>query len=140
MKLAPSAPGAASAPGGVVPAAVHAASELALSELATNAVLHAHTEFEVHVLRSGVDGMRVEVTDRWPGLPLLKSHGDQAATGRGLALVVSLADEIGVEPHGDQGKTIWFTVRRSDAADAAAETPGQPAGGAAARRTSTSEN
>lgn len=86
------------------------AAELALSEVVTNAVLHAHTGFDV-VLRRQEQSLRVEVTDRWPGLPRLKSHGEQAATGRGLALVLAVADEFGVEAHGDSGKTVWFALR-----------------------------
>lgn len=91
--------------------------ELALSEVASNAVLHAHTPFDVRLLPLD-GGLRVEVTDRWPGLPAVKRHGQQAPTGRGLELVLAVAQEFGVEPHGPDGKTVWFEVRVEDRAAA----------------------
>jgi PAS domain S-box-containing protein len=83
---------------------------LMLSELATNAVLHAETPFDVTVAL-GPDGanVRVEVddgADRYP-VPLEPDVG--APHGRGLHIVGALADAWGIEMHhGRPGKTVWF--------------------------------
>jgi PAS domain S-box-containing protein len=85
------------------------AAELALSELATNAVLHAHTSFEVSV-RVGEDGLCVQVRDDSCLLPEQRSYEQVATTGRGLALVSLLTDQCGVHSLGEQGKVVWFTI------------------------------
>jgi len=82
--------------------------ELALSEVVTNAVLHAHTEFEVALhLADGV--LRVAVTDRNPQLPVQRRYADQATTGRGMDLVAAYARDCGVDA-GPDGKIVWFVV------------------------------
>ena len=84
--------------------------ELALSEVVTNAVLHAHTEFELALQL--VDGvLRVAVTDRNPQLPVQRRYADQATTGRGMDLVAAYARDCGVDA-GPDGKTVWFVVDR----------------------------
>lgn len=92
--------------------------QLAVSELATNAVLHAHTSFEVSV-QAGPDGVHVQVWDDDPGTPTRRSSGADATTGRGLELVEAVAAEYGVQAVGPS-KVVWFclgTTRASDAAD-----------------------
>ena len=81
---------------------------LLVSEVVTNAVLHAGTEV---VLRIGHEGtsIRVEVTDGSLTEPALRHFTGEAATGRGLWLVQELADAWGQEPKGD-GKVVWFEV------------------------------
>jgi anti-sigma regulatory factor (Ser/Thr protein kinase) len=82
--------------------------QLLVSELVTNAVLHTNDPVEVTAVRSG-SRVTVEVTDRNPSKPVLKTYGRDAATGRGLRLVESLADEWGVR--GDENrKAVWFRV------------------------------
>jgi signal transduction histidine kinase len=79
----------------------------ALTELATNAVLHARTDFDVTVERTaGV--VRVCVEDRSPRLPVQRSYAVDAATGRGLRLVNRLP-----------GKRVWFELREGESAGAA---------------------
>lgn len=85
------------------------AAELALSELATNSVLHAHTVFEVRI-RCGDDELRVEVEDASAVVPAQRAYGAEAATGRGLALVAVVAHEHGVTRTGT-GKVVWFVLR-----------------------------
>jgi PAS domain S-box-containing protein len=83
--------------------------ELALSEIATNAVLHAHTDLRlrVHVRDAEVE---VEVEDGNPALPAQRrGHDAEATTGRGLELVSAVTRECGVRP-GSAGKVVWFTV------------------------------
>lgn len=86
-------------------------SEVALlvSEVATNAVLHARSDFEITVV-GREDRIRVEVFDRNTRLPTLAVVAPYAYSGRGLALVQALALAWGVESHSADGKTIWFEV------------------------------
>ena len=90
---------------------------LLLSELATNAVQHAASEFEVAV---GVapDGrsVRVEVSDEADGYPTPQEQVPDAPRGRGLHIVRTLADAWGIEARRDRpGKTVWFTMPLSGA-------------------------
>lgn len=80
---------------------------LLVSELATNAVVHGATAFEVHAV---VDGsVRVEVTDDGPGWPRVVHAPPDAGGGRGLRIVDELATRWGAERL-DHGKRIWFEV------------------------------
>jgi len=85
------------------------AGALALSEVVTNAALHAHTPFEV-LVEVSPDRLRVEVRDRNPALPKQRRYDAQATTGRGMALVAALTDECGVHGLGPAGKVVWFTL------------------------------
>lgn len=80
-----------------------------VTELATNAVLHAHSSFSVTLSYEG-QVLRVGVTDHSPRVPVTKSHSVNAMSGRGLHLVAAYADAWGVEQHED-GKTVWASVR-----------------------------
>lgn len=83
---------------------------LVVSELATNAVLHARTPFEVRVV-VGDGFVRIEVHDRTGRTPSRRYFSDEATSGRGLRLVEELCDSWGVEPDGDgSGKTVWAEV------------------------------
>ena len=82
---------------------------LLTSELATNAMLHARTDFEVAVAR-GEDALRIEVTDGNTRLPQPCMAPADATTGRGLALVDAMASAWGADRHG-RGKTVWFEMR-----------------------------
>jgi anti-sigma regulatory factor (Ser/Thr protein kinase) len=83
-------------------------SRLLVSELVTNAVLHARTEFEL-LIRAVRTGVRVEVRDHNPSMPVVRRYEDEAMTGRGLALVDELATRWGVDRHPD-GKAVWFEL------------------------------
>jgi PAS domain S-box-containing protein len=84
------------------------AAELAVSELVTNAALHAETPVELRVAVAP-DLVRVEVRDFSATVPRQRHYGAQATTGRGLALVAAIADSYGVTPLPD-GKIVWFTL------------------------------
>lgn len=84
-------------------------SSLLVSELATNAVLHARSDFEVTVIRSS-RCVRVEVFDQNTRLPSFAVAPTDAYSGRGLLLLRGLSTNWGVETHSDDGKTIWFEV------------------------------
>ena len=82
---------------------------LLVSEVVTNAVLHAGTDLTVELLRSE-GNVRVEVADRSTQAATRRHYDGAATTGRGLALVQALSDEWGVDARPD-GKTVWFDVR-----------------------------
>lgn len=81
---------------------------LLVSEVVTNAVLHARTEVRVSIER-GDDTIRVEVADESHTGPAKRPVSQQAATGRGLLLVEELADRWGTEPN-PRGKVVWFEL------------------------------
>lgn len=82
---------------------------LLVSELATNAVLHARSEFCVTVRADG-GCVRVEVSDGNSRVPVLASVPTDAYSGRGLMLLQSLASSWGVDRGSRDGKTVWFEV------------------------------
>lgn len=85
-----------------------------LTELVTNAVIHAGTPVTV-CLALFADRLRVEVRDGSPRLPAQRSYGVQATTGRGLQLVSVLATSWGVSID-EGGKTVWCEVEDPDLA------------------------
>ena len=99
---------------------------LMLSELATNAVQHAATEFEVSVhVAPDCGRVRVEVSDSAPGYPTPQDPVPDAPDGRGLHIVRALADAWGIEMRRDRpGKTVWFSVAL--AAPVSSGAPGVP--------------
>lgn len=90
--------------------------QLAVSELVTNAVLHAHTAIEVTVeVRAAA--ATVSVRDFSPDIPMQRHWDRTATTGRGLGLVRSMTAASGVELLGSAGKRMWFRVDDSTAAE-----------------------
>ena len=89
---------------------------LLVSELATNAIVHATSDFSVTVLYPTPAGrVRVEVVDSVPGAPSPLHPPPTAPHGRGLLLVASLAEEWGVDGAGSpEGKTVWFELAPPD--------------------------
>ena len=82
--------------------------ELLVSELVTNAILHARSPATVTIDRDGTR-LRVAVCDSSPSPPRLRDYGPDAVTGRGLLLVDRIARRWGVEMNGE-GKCVWFEV------------------------------
>lgn len=79
---------------------------LVVSELAANAVLHARTPMRVTLQSDGLRFVRIEVHDDNPRQPTLAPPLLDAASGRGLPLVVAVATSWGI--HSEQGgKTVW---------------------------------
>lgn len=99
----------------------------AVSELATNCILHAASDFSVTVAVD-VGLVRVEVTDYGPGTPVQLSPAVSDRSGRGLNILESITDEWGVANMSDS-KTVWFTISRENG-----DAP--PSAAAAAERTS----
>lgn len=83
--------------------------EMALSELVTNAVLHARDTFAVVVVLDST-ALRVSVQDPCPVSPSFSMLDPTAVTGRGLMLVSAVADRWGVDPAAGGGKTVWFEM------------------------------
>lgn len=90
-------------------AELRASAELAVSELATNALLHTDGDLSVAV-HCHEEGVRVEVGDSSGALPRLRRPAPDDPSGRGMLIVEAVADEWGVELLAD-GKVVWFTLR-----------------------------
>lgn len=87
--------------------------QLLVSELVTNAVVHAGSDVEIAV-RLLADSVRIEVVDRAPTTMLRPTAPRvEDESGRGLMLVETLASAWGVEPLVG-GKAVWFEVPRLD--------------------------
>ena len=85
--------------------------QLMVSELATNAVFHAKSQFDVVLERADRNTVRVEVRDFGDGTPTVISGETGSAGGRGLKIVDLLAQTWGVEKRqAAQGKSTWFVV------------------------------
>lgn len=90
------------------PREIAEAAELMASELATNSVRHAHSDFELAILLSR-DKIRVEVSDYGQGEPVPRSPTPWEQSGRGLQIVQELSEMWGFSPS-PGGKLVWFTL------------------------------
>jgi anti-sigma regulatory factor (Ser/Thr protein kinase) len=81
---------------------------LVVTELATNAVLHARSAFGVEIGPHGA-GVRISVRDASHARPRLRDNG-MAASGRGLRLIDAIATRWGVDMTGD-GKIVWAELQ-----------------------------
>jgi hypothetical protein len=80
--------------------------ELCASELVTNARAARRNRAAGEVALEA-DAVRLAVRDRSPLPPRLVPHSRTAATGRGLALVVAVAADWGLDPDLGGGKAVW---------------------------------
>ena len=80
---------------------------LVVTELAANAIVHAHSAFTV-VLSARDDLLRISVRDASP----LAGAGLRAAPLHGLGAVDAMASRWGVESLGNAGKTVWVDLLR----------------------------
>ncbi|HEX6233677.1 MAG TPA: ATP-binding protein [Jiangellaceae bacterium] len=84
--------------------------ELLVSELVTNALVHALPPLELRVRPLGATGVRIEVSDaagsRWP---TKKSNRPDAEGGRGIEIVAALATRWGTESS-EAGKLVWAEI------------------------------
>ena len=84
--------------------------ELAVSELVTNAVVHAHGPISVRVQR-GAHGVRIEIGDCSPRTPRMGDPTVDRSDSHGLPIVAAVADEWGWDGDPDDtGKVVWFTL------------------------------
>lgn len=84
------------------------AAQLAVSEIVTNALVHAGTEMRLRILVAA-QSVRVELSDGSSRLPSQRDFGATSPTGRGLLLVEELASRWGAHPT-EGGKVVWFEV------------------------------
>lgn len=88
------------------------AAEAIVSELATNAVIHARTAFRVS-LHINDDALTIEVGDSSPLPPVRRRFEATATTGRGMRLVDDLSTRWFVTP-APGGKVITCVLARAD--------------------------
>ncbi|MFD5744608.1 ATP-binding protein [Streptomyces massasporeus] len=94
---------------------------LAVSELITNAHIHAHSDAHLVLTWDG-DCLHVSVHDEDPSLPRQRDPEPGEVSGRGVAIVSKLADEWGMRCQ-RHGKTVTACFRPADpAADAEVDT------------------
>lgn len=85
------------------------AASLLVSELVTNAILHARTEVTLSLVDHG-DRVVLSVGDGSPVLPVQRRHSREAATGRGLLLLDRYSTGYGVA-RSSAGKQVWAVLR-----------------------------
>lgn len=84
------------------------AAELVVSELVTNALVHAGTPVSLRIVAEPT-ALRVEVHDGSSHLPVRRRWADTAGTGRGLLIVEDYCDRWGSTPT-LAGKVVWFEI------------------------------
>ncbi|WP_053689335.1 ATP-binding protein [Streptomyces sp. WM6372] len=82
--------------------------ELCVGEIVANAVEHTGSTSEVRVSATA-SGVRVEVVDSDPQLPMSAAPDADGESGRGLLLVDALASGWGAFRVG-AGKAVWFEI------------------------------
>ncbi|MGB8651768.1 MAG: ATP-binding protein [Mycobacteriales bacterium] len=83
---------------------------LIVSELVTNAVIHAREEASLELEVAYAESwLRVSLADGSAVRPLAREAAREDESGRGMAIVAALSDSWGVEDH-HGGKRIWFQV------------------------------
>ena len=82
--------------------------ELAVSELVTNALVHAGTPVEM-VAHADEGFVRIEVADGSVHLPRVREYAPTSGTGRGLKLIDRTVDRWGAHLRG-LGKVVWFEL------------------------------
>lgn len=85
---------------------------LLVSELVTNAVVHARSEIEVGVHLLG-DRLRIEVGDSSDNVVRRRAAADDEGSGRGMTMVEALAQAWGIDAR-PGGKVVWFELPRPD--------------------------
>jgi len=97
-----------------------------VSELATNAIVHAGTDFVVR-LTVAESMVRIAVTDERPSaLATKRRFSTETTTGRGLRLVETLSRAWGVDA-AESSKTVWCEiVRMHDGRDDSDRDYGEP--------------
>jgi anti-sigma regulatory factor (Ser/Thr protein kinase) len=94
--------------GGDVPPKVVEVAVLLVSELATNAVRHAHSPFTVTAELLG-ETVTVEVDDANGELPQVLQPAPSSAVGRGMFMIEALSSRWGAERIAG-GKRVWFQL------------------------------
>jgi anti-sigma regulatory factor (Ser/Thr protein kinase) len=90
------------------------AAALLVSELATNAVIHAESAFELALIRRD-DSVGIVVSDRSTEPPVRQGH-DAEPSGFGLNIVSQLASDWGWERE-KRGKKVWAVLATRSSSD-----------------------
>jgi hypothetical protein len=85
------------------------AATLVVSELVTNAMLHAGTDLSVSLARCGA-WMRLAVRDANSRPPQPQLVDTSQVSGRGMLLVAAVSEAWGVLPTSDGGKVVWAVL------------------------------
>jgi len=85
------------------------AATLVISELVTNAMLHAGTDLSVSLARCG-PWMRLAVRDANSRTPQPQLVDTSQVSGRGMLLVAAVSEAWGVLPTSDGGKVVWAVL------------------------------
>ncbi|HEY7105677.1 MAG TPA: ATP-binding protein [Acidimicrobiia bacterium] len=91
--------------GSTVRTAIREDARLVVSELVTNAVIHARTTIELSILVDG-SALRIEVTDYGSDRPQVWARDE---SGRGIPIIEALAHDWGVVEFGS-AKTVWCEI------------------------------
>lgn len=111
------------------------AASLVVSELVTNAVLHARSAITVALCAEHDGSLRLEVSDLSARAPQRRGYGPGATTGRGLGIVAELVDDWGVRPT-SSGKSVWAVLHPyGDESRSTSGTASRAAGQGRRRRT-----
>ncbi|HET9769759.1 MAG TPA: response regulator, partial [Acidimicrobiia bacterium] len=97
--------------------------QLVVSELVTNALLHAGSRCELAMaFRNG--WLRIEIRDPGSGGPEVQAADSESEHGRGLLLVSAMTNAWGMEPLEPTGKVVWAELRSGFEPEAGAEQSG----------------
>ncbi|MFI0885377.1 MULTISPECIES: ATP-binding protein [Streptomyces] len=86
---------------------------LLASELLTNAIVHGCREQKDTItvtVECDADRVQVSVSDPSSFMPRPCSPAADSESGRGLHLIAKVAEQWGVIPRADAGKSVWFAV------------------------------
>jgi anti-sigma regulatory factor (Ser/Thr protein kinase) len=101
----------------LVPGAPLDDAQLCLSELATNAVRHASSGFEV-AIEGCDDRVRITVSDAGDDRPVLQQADRRSPSGRGLLIVDAVSLDWGVTDLEPVGKAVWCELALAARAEA----------------------
>lgn len=93
--------------------------EVVVSELVTNAIVHAHSRSMVEVLLVQEGCVEVRVADTDPDPPVMRIPYEQHTRGLGLHIVDALCEAWGVREVTGGGKTVWARLGPPSEDDAA---------------------
>ncbi len=91
--------------------------EVVVSELVTNAIVHAHCGATVEVVRIEPGCIEIRVADSDPHPPVKRIPYEQHTRGLGLHIVDALCEAWGVLEADGRGKTVWARLGPSPGGD-----------------------